>query len=146
MKDDARSSAQRASAAIRRFRAICIAFVPEAATLDEAGWREVDSIVGHALAARPAAVRRQLAVFTRLLDLVSLGRTRHTLAGLAPAARWVLLDSLSKSRLLLVRRGIWGLRTLAFMGYYARPRAADDIGYRASATGWAARRSSTAHP
>jgi hypothetical protein len=146
MSDDARNSAQRVGAAARRFRAICIAFIPDAATLDEAGWREVESIVGRALAARPAAVRRQLALFARLLDLVALGRTRHTLAGLAPSARWALLDSLSKSRLLLVRRGIWGLRTLAFMGYYTRPRAAGDIGYRASTAGWAARSSTTVRP
>lgn len=146
MKDDARNSAQRLGAATTRFRAICIAFIPEAVTLDESGWREVESIVGRALAARPRAVRRQLAVFTGLLDVVALARTRHTLMGLSPAARRVLLDSLSKSRLLLVRRGIWGLRTVAFMGYYARPRAAHDIGYRASAAGWAARSSSMANP
>jgi hypothetical protein len=146
MKDDTRNSAQRLGAATRRFRAICVAFVPEAATLDEAGWGEVESIVGHALAARPVAVRRQLAVLTRLLDLVALGRTRRTLTGLSPAARRVLLDTLAKSRLLLLRRGIWGLRTLVFMGYYARPRAARDIGYRASAAGWTARSSSTANP
>ena len=146
MRDDARHAAQRAGAAARRFRAICIAFVPEAATLDEAGWREVESIVGRALAARPVVMRWQLAVFTRLLDVVALERTRHTLTGLSPAARWVLLESLAKSRLLLVRRGIWGLRTLVFMGYYARPRAAADIGYPASAAGWAARSRSTASP
>ena len=43
------------------------------------------------------------------------------------------------SPLLLVRRGVWGLRTLVMLGYYSRPIAAAQIGYRASALGWEAR-------
>jgi hypothetical protein len=128
-----------ARGAIRRFRAICVAVVPEAAALDEPEWRELEAIVARALATRPPRVRRQLAVFMRLLDVIALARTRRTLSGLAPHARWELLDALSKSRSLLLRRGVWGLRTLVFMGYYARPRAALAIGYRASPSGWSAR-------
>lgn len=128
----------------RRFRAICVAVVPEAATLDDTGWRELEQIVTRAVASRPASVRRQLALFVRALDLLALVRTRHTLSRLAPRERWMLLDDLSKSKLLLVRRGIWGVRTLVFMGYYARPATAGAIGYGASAAGWSARRRSTA--
>jgi hypothetical protein len=128
----------------RRFRAICVAIVPEAAALDDEEWRELEQIVHHALATRPAAMRRQLELFVRLLDLVARLRTRRTLSGLAPRERWAVLDTLSKSKLLLVRRGIWGLRTVVFMGYYARPRAALAIGYRASAAGWTALREAPA--
>jgi hypothetical protein len=128
-----------ARATDRRFRAICSALVPEADTLDAADWTELETIVARALAARPTKMRRQLAVFMRLLDLVALARTGRTLPNLPAHRRWELLDGLSKSRLLLVRRGVWGLRTLVFMGYYARPRAAREIGYRASAAGWSAR-------
>ena len=137
--DDARMPPRQRGAADRRLRAICVAVVPEAAELDERGWRDVEAIVGRALAARPAAVRRQLALFMRLLDLAALARTGHTMSGLSARDRYALLARLSKSKLLLVRRGVWGLRTLAFMGYYARPAAAAGIGYRASAAGWAAR-------
>ena len=130
----------------RRFRAICVAFVPEASALDDIEWREVEGIVEHALQSRPTSVRRQVALFMGVLDLVSLARSRRTLGRLAPRERWEVLDALSKSRLLLVRRGVWGLRTLAFMGYYARPRAALEIGYRASAAGWSARRGDSTGP
>jgi hypothetical protein len=130
----------------RRFRAICVAVVPEAEQLDEGEWQEIEQIVHRALTSRPAGIRRQLALFVRVLDIISLLRTGHTLTGLAPHDRWALLDALSKSRLLLVRRGVWGLRTLAFMGYYARPSAAATIGYRASAAGWSARREAPAVP
>jgi hypothetical protein len=115
--------------------------VPESDALDASSWREVETIVARALGARPASVRRQLAAFVRLLSVVALVRYRRTFTQLTQAERFMLLDSLSRSRLLLVRRGVWGLRTLAFMGYYARPAAADAIGYRASAAGWAARTS-----
>jgi hypothetical protein len=47
---------------------------------------------------------------------------------------------LETARLVLVRRGFWGLRTLILMGYYGRPAAAAAIGYRADPQGWEMRR------
>src|SRR2546422_3095313 len=47
-----------------------------------------------------------------------------------------LFRSIERAPLLLMRRGLWGLRTLAFMGYYGRPAAAREIGYRADPRGW----------
>jgi hypothetical protein len=35
---------------------------------------------------------------------------------------------------------MWGLRTLFLLGYYSRPAAAREIGYRADPRGWDARR------
>ncbi len=43
-------------------------------------------------------------------------------------------------RAIELRRGFWGLRTLALMGYYARPAAAASVGYHADPRGWEARR------
>ena len=37
------------------------------------------------------------------------------------------------------RSGIWGLRTLVFLGYYTRDDVAAFIGYRAHRDGWSAR-------
>ena len=51
-----------------------------------------------------------------------------------------MLETLQDAPVLLLRRGIWGLRTLAFMGYYTRPDAQRAIGYRADPRGWEARR------
>jgi hypothetical protein len=110
--------------------------------MSEEEWREAEAIVRRALAARSRGVRRQIGIFLQLLDVVSFVRHGRPIAGLPAAQRTRLLESLGRSRLLLMRRGIWGVRTLAFMGYYARPRAAEGIGYRASAAGWAARQSS----
>ena len=122
-----------------RFRAVVVTMVPEAASLGDDQWRAAEAIVARALASRSPAVRRQVGLFLRVLDGLSLLRHRRRLAALPPNERTRLLESLSRSRLLLIRRGVWGLRTLAFMGYYARLEAARSIGYRASAAGWEAR-------
>ena len=125
-----------------RFRAIMETVVPEAAALSDDEWRRAASIIARAVAARPAGVRRQLSLFVRALDLAAFVRYGRGLRALSEAQRTALLDSLSRSRLLVLRRGVWGVRTLAFMGYYARPEAAPAVGYRASAAGWAARATS----
>jgi len=122
------------------FRAIAITVVPEAARLDEAGWAEVEAIIRRALEARPPAVRRQLGMLIRLIDLLALLRHGRRFASLDGARRTGLLTRLQDARPLLLRRGVWGLRTLIFMGYYARPAAAAEIGYRADPRGWEARR------
>jgi len=123
-----------------QFRALAQSFVPEAAELGERGWAEAEAIVERFLATRPAPVRRQVTLLLRLLDLLSLVRHGRRVASLDAARRLRFLESLQDAPILLLRRGIWGVRTLAFMGYYGRPQAAALIGYRADARGWEARR------
>jgi hypothetical protein len=122
-----------------RFRIIMATVVPEAAVLSDDEWRNAAAIIARALASRPAGVRRQIAAFLRALDVVAFIRYGRGLSAASAEQRTALLESLSRSRLLALRRGVWGVRTLAFMGYYARPEAARAIGYRASAAGWTAR-------
>jgi hypothetical protein len=122
------------------FRAIATTVVPEAESLTPADWEEVERIVEQAVAMRPPAVRRQLASFIRLVNLLPVARFGRTFMALDTARRARALRALESAPVLLVRRGFWGLRTLVFMGYYARPAIASSIGYRASARGWDARR------
>lgn len=93
-----------------------------------------------ALAARPAAIRRQVLLFIRLLDGIALVRHRQRLADLDLETRTRFVENIASSRLLLVRRGVWGLRTLAQMGWYTQPGVQHALGYRASAAGWEAPR------
>lgn len=93
-----------------------------------------------ALAARPAAMRRQLGLFLLVLDAAARFRHLTRFTSLDPARRSALLESLSRSRLLLLRRGIWGLRTLVMLGWYTQPSVTGALGYRASPAGWDARR------
>jgi hypothetical protein len=120
-------------------RAITTTLVPEAIDLDSTEWASLEQIVAAALAARPPALRRQLLVFVRFVQWLPLLRHGGRFTHLAPEPRRRFLEGLQNSRLLLIRRGTWGLRTLLLMGYYARAAAARTIGYRADPRGWAAR-------
>lgn len=56
------------------------------------------------------------------------------------ACRDRFLRALGDAPVLLLRRGVWGIRVLVQMGYYAQPAHAAAIGYRADPRGWEARR------
>ncbi len=122
------------------FRALASTFVPEAASLDERAWTEAEAVVERFLAARPERVRRQLVLLIRLLDVLPVFRFGRRFGALDGPRRLRFLEALQGAPVLLLRRGIWGVRTLAFMGYYTRPGTGAAIGYRADARGWEARR------
>lgn len=119
-----------------RFAALAEAFVPEARALDAEGWARVLGIVDDALADRDPGVRRQLGLFLRLLDVLAVFRHGRRLGGLSVEDRSRLLRKLQDGPILKARQGVWGLRTLAFMGYYARPEVHAEIGYRGHPDGW----------
>lgn len=122
------------------FRAIAQTVVPEAARLDPGAWSEVERIVEEALAPRAPRLRRQLVILIRLLQWLPLLRYGRPFTALDPDRRTRFLAAIQDAPLLLLRRGFWGLRTLALMGYYARDAAAAEIGYRGRPDGWATRR------
>ncbi len=121
------------------FRALAEAFVPDAASLDARGWEELERIAAEAIAARPPAMQRQVLFFVRVLNGLSLLRHLRPLHRLDRTRRTRLLEAVGRSPVLLLRRGVWGLRTLAMMGYYARPDGQAAVGYRAHPSGWEAR-------
>jgi hypothetical protein len=120
------------------FRALALTFVPETAASSEEDWVALEGVVTRALATRPAALQRQVVLFIRILDTLALLRHGRRLASLDPERRSRLLERISRSRLLLFRRGVWGLRTMVMMGWYGRPDVQRALGYRATAAGWAA--------
>lgn len=122
------------------FRAVARTVVPETADLDEPGWLDLERIAEEALASRPAKVRRQFGLLIRAIDTLPMLATGRRFSALDEDRRTRFLMTLQNSPVLLLRRGVWGLRTLVFMGYYVRPEAAALIGYRADARGWEARR------
>jgi hypothetical protein len=121
------------------FRSLAMTIVPEAERLGDAEWSELEMLVEQALAARPVSMRRQLGMFVRLLEWLPLARYGRRFTRLDTERRTRLLERVQDSSLLLLRRGFWGLRTLVFLGYYARPGAGAEIGYRADPSGWTAR-------
>jgi hypothetical protein len=122
------------------FTSIAEAVVPETRAMSAEQWREFADVIEAALARRPPAMRRQLALFLKILNLLALLRHRRPLNALSLEQRTAFLSGIENSRLLLFRRGFWGIRTLVFMGYYARPGCAATLGYAAAARGWELRR------
>ena len=121
------------------FRAFAATAVPEMAAFDDAAWADVERTVAHALSQRPAPMRRQLAIFLRVIENLPRLRYGRPFSSLTPSQRASLLHRLERAPLKLIRRGVWGLRTLVLMGCYTRAEMMDAIGYRAHAAGWAAR-------
>ncbi len=120
------------------FRAVVATVVPEAAALDGRGWNAVEAVIEQALGQRDASLRRQLRLLLGAIQWWPVLRHGRRFTALRPAARRQFLSHLQDHRLQLVRVGFCGLRTLALMGYYGRPDAAAQIGYRADARGWEA--------
>jgi hypothetical protein len=121
------------------FRAIAATIVPEAAGLDEDGWEDAEDAIENTIANRSDALRRQLRLLVKVIDILPLLRYGRRFTALDDARRMRVLQWMQDSSFLTLRRGIWGLRTLIMLGYYSRPIAAAQIGYRASALGWEAR-------
>jgi hypothetical protein len=118
------------------FRAIARTIVPEASELSEDAWSELGQIIAQALATRPPSVARQLSAFLTLIDVAAITQYARPFRNLSSSQRYGVLHGLETSRLTVLRRGMWGLRTLVFMGFYARREADAAIGYRADRRGW----------
>lgn len=121
-------------------RALAASFVPETAFATEQQWAAFEAAVEHAISGRPASLRRQLGLLIRAIDFAAVLRYGRDMARLDPRHRSALLEAMATSRWLLLRRGIWGLRTLVMLGWYTQPAVTAALGYRAVAAGWSARR------
>jgi hypothetical protein len=121
-------------------RAFAAVVVPEMAQLDEAAWSDVEATIAHALAQRPRKMQRQLGLFMLLLQHVPRARYARPFSALDATRRTAVVAALERAPLKLIRRGVWGLRTLVLMGFYTRPETMAAVGYRAHPRGWDARR------
>lgn len=118
------------------FRAVAEGVLPPARAYDEKEWDRAEAVVVQALRDRPRAMLRQLHLFLRVVNVLPLLTRGRTLGRLPAEAREAFLLRLQDAPLLPVRRGVWGLRTLAFMGHYGRPEVHGGIGYGARLRGW----------
>ena len=119
-------------------RAIGSAVLPSSEALDDEGWAEAERIIEGALASKPAGIKRQIRLFLRLVNFLPILSTGRTLSKLPLEKRAAFLQRLHRSPLMALRRGMWGIRTLIFMGYYNQDRVREGIGYAADPGGWPA--------
>lgn len=122
----------------RAFRSLASTIVP-AEDLGPEEWDELEARIETAVSERPPHVRRQLRLFIHALEWGPVLRRGRRFSRLDPATRIEILESLQLSRLLVLRRGFWGLRTLVFLGYYGLAGVRTAVGYRGDPRGWIAR-------
>ena len=103
--------------------------VPAMSDVDVTTGRDFRSIIEKALSARPVAVRRQFATFLTVLRLAPLVRFGAPYTGLDAERRRRVLAWFQDCPVSLLRKGFWGLKALAFMGYYAQPDTGPRIHY-----------------
>lgn len=118
------------------FRTVVLTVVPDAVSLDEADWSELEHLVLRSLRSRPRELQRRIRLFMNLVHWLPVLRYGRPLPALAPHQRERFLRSLQEHRLDAIRLGFWGIRTLALLGFYGRTDAARSIGYRPDAAGW----------
>jgi hypothetical protein len=124
-------------AALRpHFRAVAEGVLPPTREYGDEDWARAEAVVAQALGDRPPGMLRQLHLFLRVVNLLPVFTRGRTLRRLPPEAREGFLLRLQDARLLPIRRGVWGLRTLAFMGHYGRAEVHGTIGYGARLRGW----------
>jgi hypothetical protein len=120
------------------FRAVVLTVVPDAKHLDGPCWLALEELVEDALEIRPPALRKQLQLFLRAIEWLPVVRYGRTFAALGDEQRSRVLRYLQDHPVERIRCGFWGLRTLAFLGYYGRPEGAQAIGYAPDPRGWEA--------
>jgi len=120
-------------------QAIAATVVPETSSQDERAWLDLEAVIARAVSTRSPRIQQQIVTFLRLVQALPVARYGRRFTSLDPRQRAAFLGSLERSRLLLLRRGFWGVRSLIFMGYYTRDDVAASIGYRAVPEGWARR-------
>lgn len=121
-------------------RPVAEAFAPPVAQLGEADYAAVVGRIDLRLAMEPAALVRQIRLFVKVLYWLPLLWTGRTMAGLPLERRLAILGWLQDCPVQKLRVGVWGLRTLVFVGYYTNPEVQQQLGYRARPEGWAALR------
>jgi hypothetical protein len=122
------------------FRAVVCTVVPEANQLEEQGWRGLETLVEATLRDRPPATLRQLRLFLRAIQWLAVFRYGRGFTSLSGDRRTRVLSYLQNHRIELIRCGFWGVRTLAFLGFYGRAEAIRAIGYVPDPRGWEALR------
>jgi hypothetical protein len=116
-------------------RAMATTVVPEAEKLDVSGWTAFGTIIDEALKDRPDTIR-QLRLFLRIINISALLRHGRFFTSLDPERRTRHLKYFQHHRIDRFRIGLWGLRTMIFMGYYGQTTISAEIGYRPSPAGW----------
>lgn len=113
-----------------RFEALQRVLVPRAAAFDAVARDASAALVSSVVDRMPVANQRKLAVFLLIIDVLSLFRGLRPFRHLPVGQQQALLTWLFDCPVGLLRKGFWGLNTLAKLGVYGQTTLYPEIGYR----------------
>ena len=119
-------------------RAIATVVVSDGDPVVEHAWPEIERVIARALGTRSVSVQRQFDAVLRIVQMLPIARYGRPFTALPAHHRRAVLERLERSRVPLIRRGFWAVRTLIFLGYYTRIDVAESLGYQPAADGWEA--------
>jgi len=90
------------------------------------------ALIDRTLGDRGESVRRKLATFLAVLRWAPVVRYGKTFPELTPARQDAVLRWFESAPVTLLRQGLWGLKSMVFLGYYGRAEAWEEIGYAPS--------------
>jgi hypothetical protein len=114
----------------RRFVAIQKCTVPRSAEFSEEQVRESLQLVTRFLREKPSGVRFKLVLFLIYIDALSMLRGAKSFPELEEEKQRRILKGLFDSKVPLIRKGFWGLNTLARLGVYGQPSVYPSLNYR----------------
>jgi hypothetical protein len=108
--------------------------IPESAGSPPGVRCQLVAIVDNLLGRQPAGQRFQFKLLLFALRWMTVPFTLQPLENLPPGRQDYFLRRLEGAPLTILRVGIWGLKTLVFMGYYGQEPVVAGIGYEPSKT------------
>lgn len=103
--------------------------VPEVAALDESALLQMLALIDRTLSDRGTKVSRQFATFLSVLRWAPVARYGTSFCRLRPERQDLVLRWFESAPIALLRQGLWGLKSMVFLGYYGRAEAWEEIGY-----------------
>ena len=112
-----------------RFEALQAALVPRSRDLNWSQREHGRELVNQLLAIMSAADRRALAQYLLAIDVFSLLYGLRPFQSLSETKQAALLGWLFDCPIPLLRKGFWGLNSLAKLSVYGQPSLGDNFGY-----------------
>lgn len=119
---------------LTRFEALQNELVPLSKSFTPAELEESRRLINLVLADKPLLIHFKIALFLRLIDFVSLITGGHSFKKLRSGTRRHVLDFFFSNPFPLLRKGFWGINTLAKMGLYGQSSVYPKLNYRLKET------------
>lgn len=113
-----------------RFEALQRRLVPRAARFTETEREASRTLVNNLVAKQAAKNRRKLGLFLAIIDVLSLFFGLRAFRNLPAGRQDAVLRFLFDAPVGLLRKGFWGVNTLAKLGVYGQPALYEEINYR----------------